>query len=74
MSNAADVSELLANAFSAVFVEGAPPIAAQHQSFAGVLDKVFVSLKSVKVLSALSSSSAAGPDGLHPPQTQQKMH
>ena len=67
VSNAADMSELLANAFSAVFVEGAPPVAAQHQSFAGVLDEVFVSPENVvKVLSALSSFSAAGPDGLHP--------
>ena len=33
--NAAAMSELLANVFSAVFVEGAPPIV-------GVLDKVYV--------------------------------
>ena len=66
VSNAADMRELLANAFSAVFVENAHPVAAQHQSFAGVLDEVFVSPESVKVLSALNSSSAASPDGLHP--------
>ena len=48
MSNAADMSELLANAF----VEDAPPIADQHQSFAGVLDKVYVSPDNVvKILS-----------------------
>ena len=28
--HASDMSELLADAFSAVFVEGAPPISAQH--------------------------------------------
>ena len=67
MSNAADMSELLDNAFSAVFVENAPPVAAQHQSFAVVLDKVYVPSENVvKVLSVLNSSSAAGPDGLHP--------
>ena len=65
VSNAADMSELLANAFSAVFVEGAPPVAAKHQSFAGVLDEVYMSPESVvKVLSALNSCSAAGTDGL----------
>ena len=41
VSNVADMSELLANAFSAVFVEDAPPIDARHQNFAGVLDKVY---------------------------------
>ena len=67
VSNAADMSELLANAFSAVFVEDAPPIAAQYQSFAGELDKVYVSPENVvKVLSGLNSSSAAGLDGMHP--------
>ena len=67
MSNAADMSEVLANAFSTVFVEDAPPVAAQHQSFAGVLDKVYATSENVvKVLSGLNSSSAAGPDGLHP--------
>ena len=39
----ADMSKLLVNAFSAVFVEGAPDIAAQYQSFSGVLDEVYVS-------------------------------
>ena len=67
VSNAVHMSEFLANAFSAVFVEGAPLVATQHQSFAGVLDEMFVSPESViKVLSALSSSSDLGPDGLHP--------
>ena len=40
VSNAVGMSELLANAFSTAFVEGAPPITAQHQSFVGVLDEV----------------------------------
>ena len=35
MSNASDMSELLAHAFSLVFVEGAP-FSAPHQSFAGM--------------------------------------
>ena len=47
VSNVADMIELLAYAFSAVFVEDAPPIAPQHQSFAGVLDKVYVSPENV---------------------------
>ena len=66
MSNSADMSELLANAFSAVFVDGAPPIASQHQSFGDVLDE-YVSPENVdKVLSGWNSSSAAGSDSLLP--------
>ena len=49
-----------------VFVEGAP-FSAPHQSFAGKLNEVALSTETVvKVLSELNSSSAAGPDGLHP--------
>ena len=40
VSNVSDTSELLADAFSDVFIEGAPPISAQHQSFASVLEEV----------------------------------
>ena len=63
--NATNMSELLVNAFSAVFVEDAP-IAAQHQRFGDLLDKVYVSPENIKVLSGLNSSSAAGPDCLNP--------
>ena len=67
VSNAAGMTELLANAFSAVFVEGTPPVAAQHQSFAGMLDEVYVTPENVvKILSGLNSSSAVSLDGLHP--------
>ena len=66
MSNASDISDLLAHAFSLVFVEGAP-FSAQHQSFAGKLNEVALSTEIVvRVLAELNSSSAAGPDGLHP--------
>ena len=51
VSNASDMSELLADAFSAAFVEGAPLITAQHQNFTGVLDEVCVSPENVEVLS-----------------------
>ena len=62
VSNASDISELLAHASSLVFVEGAP-FSAQNQSFAGNLDEVALSLEFVvKVLSKLNSSS----DGVHP--------
>ena len=43
VSDASDMSELLADAFSAVFVEGALPVPAQHQGFVGVLDEIYVS-------------------------------
>ena len=53
MSNASDVSEFLAHAFSLVFVEGTLfPV--QHQSFAGKLDEVALSPEIVvKALSEL---------------------
>ena len=67
VSDASDMNELPADAFSAVFVESAPPVPAQHQRFAGVLDEVYLSSGSIaRVLTGLNSSSAAGPDGLHP--------
>ena len=53
--------------FFLVFVEGALSFSAPHQSFAGKLEEVALSPEIVvKVLSELNSSSAAGPDGLHP--------
>ena len=59
MSNACDMSELFAYAFSAVFVEGALPVPAQHQSFAGVLDEIYATPRFVtRVLSSLNSSVA----------------
>ena len=42
MPDAFEMIELFADAISAVFVEGAPPVSAQHQSFTGVLDEVYV--------------------------------
>ena len=45
MYNAADMSELMVNAFSAEFVEVAA-ITAQRKSFAVVLDEVYVSPES----------------------------
>ena len=45
VSNASDMRELLTDAFSAGFIEGAPPVAAQHQSFARVLDEVLCLLR-----------------------------
>ena len=66
VTDASDMNELLADAFSAVFPEGAPPVPAQHLRFAGVLDDVYLSPGSVaRVLTGLNSS-AAGIDGLHP--------
>ena len=65
VSDSVDMSELLADAFPAVFVKDAP--SAQHQIFAGVLDEVHVFLGSVvRVLSSWNSFSVAGLDGLHP--------
>ena len=58
------MSELLADAFSAVFVPGIPPNAAEHQVCIGVLDDVFLSPVAGH-LSGLNGSSDAGPDGIH---------
>ena len=58
---------MLADEFSSVFVEGVHPISAQHQILAACLEEVYVSFENVvKVLFSLNSSSASGPDGLHP--------
>ena len=66
LSNVADMSELLVNALFAVFVEGAPLIAAEHQSIAGVFNEVYASPENVKVLSRLKRDSVASSKGLHP--------
>ena len=38
----------------------------EHQSIPGKLDEIASSPEKVKILSEVNSSSAAGPDGLHP--------
>ena len=49
VSDASDMSELLADAFSAVFVEGVSPVPTQHR-IAGALDEVYVSPGSVAMV------------------------
>ena len=57
MYDASDTRELLADAFSAVFVQIGSLVSAQHQSFAGALDEMYVSPESVtRVLSSDTSS------------------
>ena len=64
MSGATEMSELLVDAFSTVFVEKVPQNAADPKVFAGILDDVDLCIGVVAdPLSGFNSSSAAG---LHP--------
>ena len=63
-STASEMCKLLAKSFSAVFVT---ETLQNHQRFGGTLEDVLLSPVAVAgALSKLDSSSAAGPDGLHP--------
>ena len=65
--DALQMSEHFVGSYSSVFVRSTPVISAEHQRFGGVMEDVVVSLDLIaKVLCNLDSSSAAGPDGLHP--------
>ena len=66
-STASEMRKLLVNYFSAVFVTETPQNSQNHQRFGGMLEDVLLSpVAAAGVLSKLDSSSAAGPEGLHP--------
>ena len=67
MADALQMSEHYVDSFSLVLVRSTPVISAEHQRFGGGMEDVVVAPDFIaKVLSNLDSSSAEGPDGLHP--------
>ena len=63
MSGALEMSELLVDDFSSVFISGIPPDA-EHQFCVGVMDDVLSSVAGR--LTELNGSSPAGLEGLYP--------